>query len=215
MKIAATADIHGSLPEVPECDLLLIAGDVCPVDASHEPAAQRAWMAGPFAEWLSAAPAYHKVWIAGNHDFGCEGGWRPEGELANAATYLCDEEVRLDGLRIYGTPWVPELPGWAFVRPEGELDAAFEPLPAGLDILLSHGPPFGFGDHCHDGRRVGSSSLLRAIRERQPRLAVCGHVHEDYGRWQIGPTTLRSVSYLDAIYSNPRPFQLFELEPRR
>ena len=31
MKFVATSDIHGDLPKIPECDAVLICGDISPV----------------------------------------------------------------------------------------------------------------------------------------------------------------------------------------
>jgi hypothetical protein len=47
------------------CDLVAIAGDVCP-DA--RPVETHAWLRDVFAPWLDALPA-PAVGIAGNHDF--------------------------------------------------------------------------------------------------------------------------------------------------
>jgi hypothetical protein len=73
MRIICTADLHGQLPDIPECDLLLIAGDVCPVE-DHDPTYQRKWST-KFRLWLAdeqRVQAERIVWIAGNHDFSLE-----------------------------------------------------------------------------------------------------------------------------------------------
>jgi Icc-related predicted phosphoesterase len=33
-----------------------------------------------------------------------------------------------------------------------------------------------------DGRHVGSESILRAIEDKSPRVALCGHIHECAGQ---------------------------------
>src|SRR5260370_24461809 len=68
MKIVAMSDMHGQLPSrVPECDLLLLAGDFTPV-ANHGLNFQRDWLDLEFRSWLKHLPARKIVGIAGNHD---------------------------------------------------------------------------------------------------------------------------------------------------
>ena len=53
--------------------------------------------------------------------------------------------------------------------------------------LATEGPlrRIEFGDH------LGSEAILRAIEEKQPKLAVCGHIHESWGaRSHVGPTEI-------------------------
>ncbi|CAK0837215.1 unnamed protein product [Prorocentrum cordatum] len=64
-----------------------------------------------------------------------------------------------------------------------------------VDILVTHGPPYGIGDlstdGCPDGSRAspgGSRPLLRAVREMRPVLHAFGHMHEGYGASTDGLT---------------------------
>jgi 3',5'-cyclic AMP phosphodiesterase CpdA len=66
MRIVAVSDLHGFLPDIPPCDLLVVAGDVCPdrfgpFAAIHNPPDQQAWFDRNVRPWLAAAPAAHKV----------------------------------------------------------------------------------------------------------------------------------------------------------
>ena len=62
-------------------------------------------------------------------------------------------------------------------------------------IWMIHQPPSDLGmDICADGRRVGSPTVLRFIRQHQPLLGCSGHIHESpyqsggqWGAW-VGRT---------------------------
>lgn len=198
MKIIATSDLHGYLPDVPPCDLLLIAGDVCPV-WNHKLKFQREWLASEFNSWLTNCPARQIVMTWGNHD--CIAEERPAEILPfmPRCKVLVDELFEWEGLRIYGMPWQLEFHHWAFNLTTPQLNAKYDAIPA-CDVILSHGPPLGYGDRCPDGRRVGSQALLDAIDAIEPRLVVFGHIHNDAGLWQRGRTTLANVAHLDETY---------------
>ena len=165
MRIAAVSDLHGQLPSIPPCDLLLIAGDVCPL-SDHRGDAQRAFLEGPFSAWLARAPARAIAGIAGNHDLIAE---REPALLAGLPwSYLCDSEADLVGLRIWGSPFAVTYGEWAFMESDDELERRFAAIPAGLDVLLVHGPPYGILDHALRGVDTGSRALRRAIAARPP-----------------------------------------------
>jgi Icc-related predicted phosphoesterase len=183
MHVTAISDLHGHLVPIPPCDLLLIAGDICPV-RDHSLQTQITFLDGPFRKWLDEIPARHIVGIAGNHDFLFE--LDPESVPRDLRwTYLLDSAVEVDGLSVYGTPWQPRFFDWAFNLDEPELAKKWELIPAGTDILLCHSPPRGFGDRTIRGDAAGSPSLLEAIRRVRPKLVVFGHIHEGRGQWSL------------------------------
>lgn len=207
-RIVAVADLHGNLPtDLPDGDVLAIAGDVCPL-ADHEVGFQRNWLQSIFPEWLDALPHPEIVWIAGNHDFACElPDWKPSGR----GVYLRDSATETAGLSFYGTPWVPKLQGWAFYASDEDLLARTMDIPR-VDVLISHGPPLGHGDMLRRGGRAGSEPLASRLEIVPPQLCICGHIHEDAGRWQFGETTIANVAYVDADYRiQAKAVQVFDL----
>lgn len=231
MKILATADTHGNLPEVPaNCDLLIHAGDICPDFADmayargYASAArngdqrQRHWLDTEFRAWLDGLfeQGTAVVGIAGNHDFVFEKPFLVPDDLT--WKYLKDEEVcvGLGGggvllpkqrLRIYGTPWVPNLRNWAFYGRHEFLEARAQAIPEGLDILITHGPPLGSADEVSGAGHVGDEPLRHRLMtmERPPKAVVTGHIHEGFGVYPLRPgCTLYSVSYVDEAYDPNR-----------
>jgi Icc-related predicted phosphoesterase len=235
MRIILTSDLHGNLPEIPECDLLIIAGDICPdfmyqrqngndvkfMDGSTK---QAQWLNTIFRDWLAATPAKYVVGIAGNHDFVFQSAHH---KVAPPLPwyYLEGEEVELDGLRIYGTPWVPNLTSWAFYGGHGGVDQAkLDAIPEGIDILVSHGPPQGYGDLIPIGSkygrtnpvRVGCQNMNATLARVKPRVFVCGHIHEGFGHYCHPHVEegIFNVAYVDEFYAARGVVEELNLEPR-
>jgi predicted thioesterase len=221
MRIVALSDQHGFLPDIPPCDLLIIAGDVCPdsfgpFTARHSPEQQKAWFDRNVRPWLASAPATHKILTWGNHDWCGQACSFVSDSPAQARStdlqILVDEETRiplpgaLDGyVSVWATPWSNTFMRWAFMKRPSELTRIYAAIPVGIDILVSHQPPLYHGDRVFDmdsGRieHVGSRELLDAIERLQPQLVICGHVHGGFGRYQHQGIPVYNVSVVDEAY---------------
>ena len=204
IRIAATSDLHGRLPDVPACDLLIIGGDICPGGSM---AFQKNWLDTACRDWLEKIPAKEIIAIAGNHDLIFE--QAPHLVPKDMPWYyLEDSEIELQGFKFYGTPW--QLPFWgAFNLDEKGLALKYRNIPHDVDILISHGPPFGIGDEVPAGHQ-GSVSLRDKIFEIKPKLVVYGHIHPAFGMWKIDDIIFANVSLLnDAMEIVNKPV-LFE-----
>ena len=218
VKILAISDLHGNFPAIEPCDLLLIAGDLCPF-RDHRVSAQSQFINDEFAAWLKRIPAEHVVGIAGNHDFVFE---RSPQLIRDDLrwTYLQDQETCLAGLRIYGTPWCPIFRNWAFNLDEGRLAEKWDRIPAEADIVITHTPPFGYGDLTTDGLHVGSLSLRDRLPHFSARLVVFGHIHEAQGdytfhRQDESAMRLANVAHLNARGEPVHAPVPFKIEPRQ
>ena len=205
-RIIATSDFHGKLPPIPECDLLLIAGDICP---SGDPLKQANWLNTKLRPWLDSIPAKEVVAIAGNHDQIFERA--PELVPSNLRWhYLQDTFITLYGLTIYGTPW--QLPFWgAFNLSEGRLSEIYTKIPTATDIIISHGPPFGIHDEVPTKIHTGSTSLLKRTLEVKPKLCLFGHIHNAYGLHIQDGITFANVSLVNDDLRVAHEPMLFEL----
>jgi Icc-related predicted phosphoesterase len=66
-----------------------------------------------------------------------------------------------------------------------------------IDILLAHYPPYGFfdivkykGENPMNGKHVGFKPYTEFIKKYQPRLFICGHMHEYQGIKKLGNTLI-------------------------
>ena len=178
MRICCIADLHGHVPaDVPPCDLLLIAGDLGPDD----PRDGAVWLEQHFVPWLERQPAAAVAAIAGNHDYIALR--RPEVLRELRWRYLENESATIAGLRVAGSAWSLTFGIWPLQGPEEELQAVWRAIPDETEVVLVHGPPYGYCDLTARGLHGGSKSLLERLLELPRLKLVCtGHIHESYGQ---------------------------------
>lgn len=69
-KFIAISDLHGTLPEIKEeADILLIAGDIMPLQIQRDMEESEIWFKDSFLPWADSLPIKYVVLVGGNHDF--------------------------------------------------------------------------------------------------------------------------------------------------
>lgn len=212
IEICAISDLHGHLPQIPPCSILLIGGDICPcrfglgyMSDNDTAMHQSFWLKDVFGPWLESLPVKHVVATWGNHDW--VGEKKPNTMPKLPWHILVDEGIELLGLKIYGSPWQTRFFDWAFNADEPFMENKWAAIPNDTDILLLHGPPHGYGDLApvYQGIRdneehTGSPSLTKRIMEIKPQLVVCGHIHRSRGVFLAGNTSVANVSIVNERY---------------
>jgi Icc-related predicted phosphoesterase len=201
--ISDTHCLHDQL-NLPLADFLIHAGDFSGRGKLDE--------IQNFMSWFSSQPHKHKILIAGNHDFLAED--NPalfRSMIPENVIYLEDEGVEIEEIKFWGSPVTPWFYDWAFNRQRGkEIKAYWDKIPADIDILITHGPAFGFGDKTFRGDLAGCKDLLDAVERTKPKYHIFGHIHEGHGISKNNYTTFINGSNVDYKYrliNAPLPFE--------
>ncbi len=185
MRLVCVADTHLFHEDliVPDGDVLIHAGDLLRGGTLEELAEGLAY--------LGSLPHRQKILIAGNHEQCFERTpTLARAQIPSDIKYLEDSGAVVAGLRFWGSPWQPAYNDWAFNLPRGPaLAAKWALIPADVDVLVTHGPPAGFGDRSGIAGRHGCADLLARVREVRPPLHLFGHIHADGGVTRSEGTT--------------------------
>ena len=220
LRVAAISDIHGYLPIIEEsADILLIAGDISPLEIQFNKPKMKTWIETEFAYWIKSLPVDRVFLIAGNHDSYLESISKTNILALQQAcvklTYLknevCDYVDSYGQVwTIFGTPYCHIFGNWPFMRSDEYMTEKFKQIPDEVDIIISHDPPFAAGDvdviletPQHRFERMfthlGNDPLRDRIEKVNYKLLVCGHVHggsHDFTEeWKSV-----NVSYLNEYY---------------
>ena len=205
--ISDTHSLHLRIPEIPDGDVLIHAGD-CLGQGTLENIAD-------FNDWLGTLPHRYKIVIAGNHDWAFQETPKQARQALNNAIYLEDSGIEIGGVRFWGSPWTPTFLDWAFMLDRGEpLQEKWQLIPDNTDVLITHGPPRGIGDEANMGfksQNVGCADLLARTQELALKAHIFGHIHEGYGEYQQGRAKLINASTCNARYEPRNAPIVFEL----
>jgi len=230
MRITHISDTHNKHNQLngklPGGQLLIHSGDFTSIGRKHE--------VEQFIKWFGKQDYTHKVFIAGNHDLtldserlyeaksahfeykeyptpGAEGkpDWLIEllGNLPDSVYYLENSTIKLEGINIWGSPYSPSFGyGWAFNKDRGnDIGQCWNEIPMDTDIVITHTPIYGYNDRASNtNENVGCADLYHRLKEVQPHLHFCGHIHEAYGWKTMGLTSWYDLQTFNGCSCNLR-----------
>lgn len=193
--ISDTHSLHDKIDSLPDGDVLVHAGDF--MNSGYDPQD-----ISSFNRWLGEQPFKHRVVIAGNHDRYFQAAPQQAQALLTNAIYLENSGVTIDGVSFWGSPYTPEFLHWAFMYPQGPAARLYwDQIPANLDVLITHGPPYGILDQTAPGEaHLGCEELLHAIEQKKPKVHLFGHIHGGAGTFQNESTRFVNAAYLNERY---------------
>lgn len=218
MKVAALSDLHRYLPEVPECDVLLICGDITPLKIQRNIPQSKKWLSHEFADWINEAPCERVYMVGGNHDFALASMYRNSVSKStilygptNGKLVMLDNELSIftdnDGKTylFWGTPYCKIFGNWAYMYEPETLKEAYARMPEGCDIVLTHDAPklcgLGVIHQRFDREDAGNPWLADEIMRKHPKYVFCGHIHSgEHNLQTLDDIKMANVSFVDESY---------------
>jgi Icc-related predicted phosphoesterase len=96
-------------------------------------------------------------------------------------------------------------------------DDHWQKIPDGVNILITHGPPYGVCDYTPAwAENAGSTSLMGNVmsifgKRKNPLIHIFGHIHEGYGKFVDGNYWAFNVSVCDLLYDPVNPVTVIEV----
>ena len=237
LRIVAISDVHNrhSKIVIPECDLLIDAGDWSFQGKISE--------VENYAEWLNKQTQCKEiVTIPGNHEKFFEQ-MLPDSlkwftDKCPRAHLLIDQGVTLLGAKIWGSPVQPEFCDWAWNRAVSDkpevrrvgymkekmflpIKPHWDMIPDDTQILITHGPPQGILDQTTFANGdlrpepLGCPMLMARIKElKNLDLHFFGHIHHPGGQ-QVHKdgVSFFNASVCDEMYCPTNPITVVEYDP--
>ena len=200
-RIVCISDTHNQHQDIklPEGDILVHAGDFTNFGKMESILT--------FLSWMEQQDFKHKLLICGNHELEfSEKTSELEPIVESFGVELIHNRIHeAEGLTFYGEPRSQEFFDWGWMYKRGApAERVWSRLPA-VDVLVTHGPPYGFGDKVpyrldrytqKFSDKAGCPTLLEKLKEGpRPALLVCGHIHEGHGIYptEFGTTIVNAA----------------------
>ncbi|MGL5724215.1 metallophosphoesterase family protein [Cetobacterium sp.] len=179
MKITIASDIHLNLILAKKIvstksDMIIISGDLS--NRGHMEEIEL------ILNIINKSEAKYKIVVFGNHDVQAEFNLREIRKKFKDIIFLNNEIVEIEGLKIYGTPYVRDFCFWGFqyytLDEREDLTVPKEEV----DIIIAHEPPSHekLSYLPYDKEDIGNMSLRKYIENTdRVKYVICGHVHEN------------------------------------
>jgi putative phosphoesterase len=189
MRIYAVADIHGKPDKIAmvrektedlKPDVLVVAGDITNYFKSADVIEQFNHMPAPVLA------------IRGNTDLKKVDHLLDD--YPNTSSLHLKEQI-INGLKFVGVSGTIPVPFSSRIGlHEKRIINALAALVDDNSVLVVHSPPRGVLDDAFGKFHAGCRRLYHIVVQRQPRLVLCGHIHEHPGIASIGQTTVVNCS---------------------